>query len=140
MPIEPGLEKTLYKLIKKLTGRKVDLIAAFIASLKSDLGGNLEVPINFICGLSESELWLIREDSVQPIDLKYLKPRFECPYKYLGNSQHSYNLPEEFIFEFLPNSKRMSIRPVESSKQVKEFAIWLTMLAEREKLDWWRYQ
>lgn len=137
MSIEPGLEKTLYKLIKKLTGRKVDLSAAFVANLKSELGGNPEVPIDFICALSESELWLIREDSVQPIDLKYLRPHFECPYKYLGNGQHSYNLPEEFIFEFLPNSKLMKIRPIEASKQVRDFAIWLTMLTEREKLLWW---
>ncbi|MBM3655847.1 MAG: hypothetical protein FJW91_02685 [Actinobacteria bacterium] len=129
MPIEPGLEKTLYKLIKKHAKKRVDLFAAFTAAIEANFGLFPEVSILAMCALSEKEIWLLREDSVQEIPLVHLKPEFEKP--------NHLSVPNTFSFQFLPNRGNLSIRPVESTKQINEFSFWLSNLAERENLNWW---
>ena len=137
MPIEPGLEKALYKTIKKHAKKRVDLLAAFPAELNADFGLFPEVSINVMCGISETDIWLIRKESVQELPLRHLQPGFARPYKYVGNSQHKYSIPDEFSFEFLPNQGKLSLRPLESTKQVNEFSIWLDVANERLLLNWW---
>jgi hypothetical protein len=126
--IEPGLEKTLYKLIKKKTGQKVDLLVGFKATIVYGNLGQETEPIVFVCGLSEDSLWLINDHSVQPIPLKYLQPQFKKPEK---DSQI-----KDFKFELLSNRQMMSIQSVEAAGD-NGFGIWLLLLAERNGYKWW---
>ena len=137
-PIEPGLEKTIYKMIKKQTGQKIDPFAAFYASLKTDMGVLPEIPVNILLSISEHDLWLIDSDSVQQLPLRYLSPHFPPPYEYIHPGLHKYLIPQEFEFTFLPTEKYIRIRPIEASKQVNEFAIWLTEVAKQDQLNWWK--
>jgi hypothetical protein len=126
--IEPGLEKTLYKLIKKKTGQKVDLLVGFRATLVYGNADQETEPIVFVCGLTEDALWLINEDKVQPIPLQFLQPLFEKPEK--GSNIR------EFKFELLSNRQIMSIKSAEATGD-NGFALWLTMLATRNGYKWW---
>ena len=138
MVMDSGLEKTLYKLIKKHTGLKIEINSAFQAKIESDMGILPNVPIFAMCGISDRDIWLIKNDSVLQVPMENLKPTFPRPYTFQGvGGQHSYSIPSEFTFEFLPNSKHISIKPIEATKQIKEFAIWLVMMAQQEKLNWW---
>jgi hypothetical protein len=137
-PIDPGLEKTIYKMIKKQTGQKVETFSAFQASLKTNMGVFPDVPINILCAISEHDLWLINTDSVQQLPLKYLSPNFPITYRFTKPHSHEYFIPKSFDFIFLPTDKHISIRPIESSKQVNEFALWLTLMVDRDKLNWWQ--
>ena len=126
--IEPGLEKTLYKLIKKKTGQKVDLLVGFKATLVYGNVGEESEPIVFVCGLSEDSLWLINQDKVQPIPLQYLQPLFPKPEK--GS------IIRDFKFELLSNRQMMSIQSAEATGD-NGFGIWLEMLAKRNGYKWW---
>ena len=72
--IEPGLEKTLYKLIKKKTGQKVDLLVGFYATLVYGNTSEESQPILFVCGLSEDSLFYTGTDkertNIFPVTLK----------------------------------------------------------------------
>jgi hypothetical protein len=126
--IDPGLEKTCYKLIKKKTGRKVDLLVGFKATLVYEKLKEEIYPIVFFCGLSEDSLWLINDDSVQPIPLQYLQPLFEKPDEDAP--------PKEFRFELLTNRQVLSIRSAEATGD-NGFTLWLLMLAKRNGYTWW---
>lgn len=137
MALDRGIAKTLYKVIKKETGKKVDVISAIEASLNSDMGGLPDIPIVMMWAISEHDMWFIQKNSVQPIPLKYLEPLFPKPYEFLSGS-HIFSIPEEFVFRFLPNDKLMRIRPIENTPMVKDFTAWMTMLTERDQLEWWK--
>ena len=126
--IEPGLEKTLYKLIKKKTGQKVDLLVGFKATIVYGNPDQETEPIVFVCGLSEDSLWLINNHSVQPIPLKYLQPHFQKPEKGVQI--------KEFKFELLSNRQMMSIQSAEATGD-NGFGILLLWLAERNGYKWW---
>ena len=126
--IEPGLEKTCYKLIKKKTGRKVDLLVGFFATLIYESSGETTKPIMFVCGLNEDSLWLINEDSVQAIPLQHLKPLFQEP--------QSGSQINEFKFELLTNRQTLSIQTADA-KGDNGFGLWLSMLAKRNGYKWW---
>jgi hypothetical protein len=137
-PIDPGFEKALYKIIKKKTGRKVnEIYSAFTASLTTEMGPLPGQAINIICVLSDADLWFLEEYSVVPIPLKHLSPVFPHPYE----NVYGYRIkaiPDEFVFQYLlDNNKLIRIRPTEATKEIENFAIWLTMLAEQNKFNWW---
>ena len=69
MPIEPGLEKTLYKTIKKSTGKKVDLLAAFRSIMISEIGILPGQPIPMMCCIDVDSLWMVNEETALGIPL-----------------------------------------------------------------------
>ena len=127
--IEPGLEKTCYKLIKKKTGKKVDLLVGFFATIVFGKDNENSEPIKFVCGLTEDSIWLVDRDSVQAIPLEILNPLFLEP-------QKESNL-REFIFEAGTNGQTLFIQSTDANGDCG-FGIWLSMLAKRNGYQWWK--
>ena len=131
MPIEPGLEKTLYKTIKKSTGKKVDLLAAFRSIMISEIGILPGQPIPMMCCIDVDSLWMVNEETAFGIPLIHLMPRFERYSK-------SGPIPTVFEFEMLTNGKLISFRPADATKGPDNFWLWTDALADRNGYSWWR--
>lgn len=106
----------------------MDLVVGFTATIVYGESNQETNPIVFFCGLSEDSLWLINEDSVQPIPLKHLQPLFQKPEKDATL--------REFKFELLTNRQVMSIQSAEATGD-NGFALWLLMLAKHNGYTWW---
>jgi hypothetical protein len=131
MPIEPGIEKTLYKMIKKHTGKKVDLLAAFKSIMVSEIGVLPGLPIPMMCCIDVDSLWMVNEETAFGIPLIHLKPQFE---RYSKNGA----VPTEFGFELLTTGKLINFKPADASMEPHNFWLWTDMLAERNGYSWWR--
>lgn len=130
MPIEPGLEKTLYKIIKKSTGKKVDLLAAFRSIMISEMGILPGQPIPMMCCIDVDSLWMVNEETAFAIPLVNLRPKFV---KYSKGGA----VPNNFEFEFLGNGTSILFKPTEATSAAKDFWVWTDMLADRNKYSWW---
>lgn len=131
MPIEPGLEKTLYKTIKKSTGKKVDLLAAFASIMIAQEGILPGQPIPMMCCIDVDSLWMVNEKTAFSIPLMLLKPRFE---KYSKNG----TIPSYFEFEMLTNGKLIAFKPTDATLGPNNFWLWTEMLAKRNGYGWWQ--
>jgi hypothetical protein len=136
-PIDPGLEKTLHKKIKKFGGEKLDVIAAYIGSITTSIGGRTDIAINAMIALTEHDIWFIQDESAQRMPLKNLVPKFPKPDNLKSLGVKIFAIFESLEFTFLPTGDWICIRPIESTDQYREFLGWLQMLVERDKLQWW---
>jgi hypothetical protein len=126
--IEPGLEKTCYKLIKKKTGKKVDLLVGFFANLILGNENDNSRPLKIVCGVTEDSLWLIDQDSVQAIPLHDLQPKFDKP--------QTDSILNKFEFEFISSRQKFTIQSTDANGDCG-FGLWLSMLAKRNGYSWW---
>jgi hypothetical protein len=131
MPIEPGIEKTLYKIIRKKTGKKVDLLAAFKSIMVSEIGILPGQPIPIMCCIDVDSLWMVNEETAFAIPLIHLKPRF-VKYSKEGT------IPTNFEFEVLTNGKSINFKPADASMGPYNFWLWTDSLAERNGYSWWQ--
>jgi hypothetical protein len=133
-PIDPGLEKTLHKKIRKFGGEKLDVFAAFLGSITTSTSGRSDIAIHAMTAITEHD---IQNDSAQRMPLKSLVPKFPRPENLKSLGVNIFTILEKLEFTFIPTGDWICIRPMESTDQYREFLGWLEMLVQRDNLKWW---
>jgi hypothetical protein len=136
-PIDPGLEKTLHKKIRKFGGEKLDVFAAFLGSITTSTSGRSDIAIHAMTAITEHDIWFIQNDSAQRMPLKSLVPKFPRPENLKSLGVNIFTILEKLEFTFIPTGDWICIRPMESTDQYREFLGWLEMLVQRDNLKWW---